>query len=272
MTTPSDRLRREDVGAVRLLTLHRPEKRNALDEATVAALREALREAEAEEGVRALVVTGTGPVFCSGIDLKDLAAASEGPMERHQRSARALAALYAALVTSPLPIVAAVGGPAVAGGAGLVLTSDLAIAAQSATIAFTEVRLGFVPALVGMLLARHVGEKATRELLLRATPIDSDRAHALGLVNEVVADHAVLERALAVAAELAAHPEAAIATTKRLLASSRTQALEDGLRFAAEANAAARATDALRTGVAAFVDRQRGGVGSSEGGADAPSD
>jgi methylglutaconyl-CoA hydratase len=258
MTSMDGRLRREDVGAVRLLTMARPEARNALDAAAVAALAGALREAEVDEGVRALVLAGDGPAFCSGLDLKDLAAATEGPMERHQESARALGALFAALVTSRLPVVAAVAGPAVAGGAGLVLACDLAVAGRSASVVFSEVRLGFVPALVGVLLVRHVGDKAARDLLLRAAPVGAQRALELGLVSEVVDDERVLERALEVAAEIARHAPAAIATTKRLLASARSQALEDGLRLAAEANAAARATDALRSGVGAFLARRGG--------------
>jgi methylglutaconyl-CoA hydratase len=246
---------RADSGHIRILTLARPASRNALDDEMLRALHAEVVDAGAG-GVRALVVTGEGSAFCSGLDLRALAAASEGPMERHQRAARALGELFLALVTSPVPVVAAVQGPAVAGGAGLLLASDLAVMSDEATVAFTETRLGFVPALVATLLVRHVGEKGARDLLLRARPVDAATALRLGLVNEVVAPDGVRDRALALAEDLARNAPSAIATTKRLLASVRALALEDGLRLAAEVNAAARATDTLREGVAAFMARR----------------
>jgi methylglutaconyl-CoA hydratase len=249
-------LRQEDVGRVRLLTLARPETRNALDDAAVARLSRALAGAESDRRVRVLVLAGEGPAFCSGLDLSDLSDAATGPMERHQRSAHALGELFRAIVTSPLPVIAAVEGPAVAGGAGLVLAADLAVLARSASIRFSEVRLGFVPALVALLLVRHVGEKGARDLLLRAAAVDAERAVRLGLANEVVEDGAARARALDLAHELTANAPAALATTKRLLASARALALDDGLRLAAEINAAARAGEALREGLAAFAERR----------------
>jgi methylglutaconyl-CoA hydratase len=245
-----------DVGHVRVLTLARPEARNALDDAAVTRLARALRAAEEDARVRALVLAGEGPVFCSGLDLKDLARTVDGPMEGHQRSAHALGNLFLALIGSRLPVVAAVHGPAVAGGAGLVLAADVAVLARSATVGFSEVRLGFVPALVAMLLVRHVGEKGARDLLLRAAALDAEGALRLGLVNEVVDDGSAGSRALELAAEIAANAPTAVAATKRLLASARALALEDGLRLAAEINAGARATRALREGVEAFLERR----------------
>jgi methylglutaconyl-CoA hydratase len=249
-------VRREDAGHVRILTLARPETRNALDDAAVARLARALADAEGDARVRALVLAADGPVFCSGLDLKDLAAAVDGPMERHQRSALALGALFRALVVSRLPVVAAVQGPAVAGGAGLMLAADVAVMARGASVRFSEVRLGFVPALVAVLLARHVGEKGARDLLLRAATLDAEAAVRIGLANEVVDDGAARARALELAGEIAQNAPGAVAATKRLLASARTLALDDGLRLAAEVNAAARATRALREGVGAFLERR----------------
>ena len=249
-------LRVEDVGHVRVVTMARPETRNALDDATLANLARTLARAEDDARVRALVLTAEGPVFCAGLDLKDLAAATGGPMEVHQRSARRLGELFRALVTSRLPVVAAVQGPAVAGGAGLVLAADVAVFARSAGVRFSEVRLGFVPALVAMLLVRHVGEKGARDLLLRAATLGADDALRLGLANEVVDDGAARVRALELAGEIAENAPSAVAATKRLLASARGLALEDALRAAADANAAARATDTLREGVEAFLARR----------------
>ncbi|CAN5680494.1 enoyl-CoA hydratase/isomerase family protein [soil metagenome] len=249
-------LRHHDVGHVRVITLARPERRNPLGDATISELREALRGAEGNARVRVLVLAADGPAFCAGLDLRDLATAADGPMEHHQASASALGDLFAALVGSRLPIVAAVQGPAVGGGVGLVLAADVAVMAAGATLRFSEVRLGFVPALVAVLLVRHAGEKATRDLLLRAAPLSATDAARLGLVNEVSADGDALARALVLAAEIAENAPAAVAATKRLLISLRSLALEHGLRSAADVNAAARATSTLREGLAAFQERR----------------
>lgn len=255
-SAPKRRVLQEDIGRVRVLTLARPEARNALDAELVRELRSLTRLAEEDTDVRALVLAAQGPAFCAGLDLKALASAVDGPMERHQEEARSLAALLQALMTSRLPIVAAVQGPVVAGGVGLLMASDLAVMARTATLGFTEARLGFVPALVAALLVRQVGEKPARDLLLRAHLVDAETAARYALVNEVVDDDAVHDRALALAAETAGNAPASIAETKRLLASLRGLALEDALRVTADVNAAARATASLREGVTAFLERR----------------
>src|SRR5690606_20630448 len=192
-----------DDGPVRLLTLERPAVRNALSRELRRELGAEVARAGASDSVRVLVLTGSGDAFCAGLDLAELEGTVRASAEEHRADTAGLAALFLAMVRCPKPIVAAVNGPAVAGGAGLVTACDVAFAAQSARFGYTEARIGFVPALVSVLLVRQVGEKHARELLLSAGLVDAARAAAIGLVNHVVPDGEVVEQALAFAHRLA---------------------------------------------------------------------
>lgn len=245
-----------DEGPVRVVTLDRPEVRNALSRELRDALAAALDDAERDPAVRALVLTGAGGAFCSGLDLADLERLATQPTEANREDSRALADLFWRLYTFPKPVVAAVNGAAVAGGAGLVSVCDLAVMAASARLGYSEARIGFVAALVGVFLVRLVGEKRARDLLLSARLVGADEAREMGLVNEVVPDAEVRERAVARARELAANAPSSLAMTKALLASVPGMGLEDGLRYAVEVNALARTTDELREGVRAFLEKR----------------
>lgn len=243
-----------DRGAVRVLTLHRPEVRNALNEELRLELAAKLEQAAAAPGVRALVLTGSGSAFCAGLDLAELASMRERNTEQHREEARALSELFLRIYRLPKPVVAAVNGPAVAGGAGLVSVCDLVIAGERARIGYTEVRIGFVAALVSVFLVRQIGERSARELLLGGELIGAAEALALGLVNEVVPDERLLERALERAEALTANAPTALALTKTLLAEVSGGELERALAAAAEINAAARSSADLHEGVQAFLD------------------
>ena len=249
-------LRVEDRGAVRILTLAEPERRNPLSRAMVAALLAALDEAEAEARVRALVLTGEGKAFSAGADLAYLKRLAELPAEANLAHSGELKDLLLRLYTFPKPTVAAVNGPAVAGGAGLVLASDLAVFAEEATIGFTEVKIGFVAALVAVLLVRHLGEKAARELLLTGTLIPARRALELGLANRVVPRASLLEAALELAEKAASGAPTSIRLTKELLAALPGMGLAEAFAHATLANAWVRETEDLREGIAAFFERR----------------
>lgn len=245
-----------DAGAVRTLSLNRPEVRNALSVELREALRAALDDAAADEGVRALVLTGEGSAFCAGLDLRELASVANAPTERSRDDARRLGELFYRIHTFPKPIVAAVHGAAIAGGAGLASACDVVIAGERAQFGYTEARIGFVAALVAVFLVRQVGDRKARELLLGAGIHDARKAYALGLVNEVVADGSALPRAQEVAAALARNAPSSLRLTKALLAALPGLDLEDGLRHAADVNALARSSDDLEEGVTAFLEKR----------------
>lgn len=249
-------LRVEDRGAVRILTLAEPERRNPLSRAMVAALLAALDEAEAEAGVRALVLTGEGKAFSAGADLAYLKRLTELPAEANLAHSEELRDLFLRLYTFPKPTVAAVNGPAVAGGAGLVLASDLAVFAEEAKIGFTEVKIGFVAALVAVLLVRHLGEKAARELLLTGEFVSAERARELGLANRVVPREGLFEAALELADRAAAGAPTSVRLTKALLAELPGMGLSEAFAHATLANAWARETENLKEGIAAFFERR----------------
>src|SRR5437762_4437160 len=175
-------------GSVALVTLNRPEKRNALNAALVAALKDALRDADAREEVRAVVVTGAGADFCSGADLSALKKISEGSVEDNLADARSLMELYALIRSVRVPVVAAVRGRALAGGCGLATACDIVLAASSARFGYPEVKIGFVPAMVMAILRRNVSEKRAFELIAGGNEIGAKEAQQMGLVNQVFSD------------------------------------------------------------------------------------
>jgi methylglutaconyl-CoA hydratase len=245
-----------DDGAVRVVTLNRPEMRNALSSELRAELRSALRDAGADAGVRVVVVTGAGDAFCAGLDLRELEATVSGSEEEQRADSAALAELFLTIVESPKPVVAAVNGAAVAGGAGIVTACDVAFAARSARFGYTEARIGFVAALVSVLLVRQVGEKHARELLLGAALVSADRALAMGLVNDVVDDGAALERAMAFARTMSRNAPGSLAATKALLREVGSRGLRDGFAAALEVNVASRSGAELAEGVRAFLEKR----------------
>ena len=245
-----------DDNGVRILTLNRPEVRNALSDPLREALLEALTAAKHDHSVRALVLTGSGGAFCAGLDLADLQMLSERSTEANRDDSARLAELFLTLYTHPKPTVAAVNGPAVAGGAGLVSVCDVAVMSEGAKLGYTEARIGFVAALVGVFLVRQVGEKHARDLLLSARLVSAEEAVTMGLVNEAAPPDEVLERAVARASGMAKNAPSSLAMTKSLLASVPSLGLLEGLRYATEVNALARTTDDLKEGVAAFLEKR----------------
>jgi enoyl-CoA hydratase/carnithine racemase len=224
----------EDRGAVRLLTMNRPEKRNALNTELTRALLEALRAADADEAVGAVVLTGAGQGFCAGADLaefkdlQDSAAADE----------RAELTMNLHLVFSriPKPIVTAVNGAAMGGGAGLAIAGDLALMAEGAKLGYPEVKHGIVAAIVMANLVRQVGRKAAFELVALGEPIDAARALDLGMVNFVFSAKDLLPEALKLAAKLAAVSRPAMTETKRLFYEVAELGLEVALTRGRETN------------------------------------
>ncbi len=236
--------------------LNDPERRNPLSPEMVAGLLEALDRLEANPGVRAVVLTGRGKAFSAGADLAFLERVTELGAEENYRHSLSLMRLFHRLYTYPKPTVAAVNGPAVAGGAGLATACDLVVMDEEARLGYTEVKIGFVAALVSVILVRAVGEKAAKDLLLTGRLVGAEEAKALGLVNRIAPLGKALEEAKALAEEVAKNAPTSLRLTKELLLSLPGMGLEDGFRLAALANAWVRETGDLREGIRAFFEKR----------------
>src|ERR1700743_731593 len=166
------------------VTMHRPERRNAL---TPEMREELIHLLESTcDSVEVLILTGSGAAFCAGLDLTALETIAASSPEEQEIDARRIAHLFRALYTFPAPTIAAVNGAAIAGGTGLATLCDFTLAAPEAKFGYTEVRIGLIPAIVSAFLAVQIGEKQAKNLLLSGRIFDALRAHALGLVDEIV--------------------------------------------------------------------------------------
>lgn len=242
-------------GPVRAITLNRPERRNAMTPAMQMELIAALEEA-AQSNCRVLVLAGAGESFCSGLDLSALQAMQNASAAEHRADAERITRLFLALYEMPIPTIAAVHGAAIAGGAGLATICDFTLATPAAKFGFTEVRIGFVPALVSAFLALQIGDKRSRDLLLTARIIDATEAHRIGLVNEVVAAEKLSERVHALADTLIANSPESLTATKRLMEAHNRAWLDGAVAEALEANALSRETADFREGITAFLEKR----------------
>lgn len=241
---------------IRTIRLNRPDKRNALNADLVTALKEALTAAD-EEGVRAIVLTGNGSAFSAGADLASLKALQDASPRENERDSRRLAELFRQIYRHPLPIIAQVHGPAVGGGAGLAAVCDFSLVAEDAKIGFSEVRIGFVPAIVMVFVRRKLGETTARDLLLRGRLLTGEEAADCGLVTRSVPAETLAEESRALGRELAAKTSGtAVALTKRMLAQMPGMGLSEALDYAVQMNAFARGTEECRAGIAAFLNEE----------------
>ena len=224
----------EDRGAVRILTLNRPEKRNALDTVLTEELLSAFRAAELDEKVGAVVLTGAGQGFCAGADLAEF----KGLQDPQAAEKRAELTMQLHLIFAKMkkPVVAAINGAAMGGGAGLAIAADLAVMAEGAKLGYPETKHGIVAAIVLANLVRQVGRKAAFELVSLGEPIDAARALALGMVNRVTSQNKLLETSIDLAERLAGVHRPAMAETKRLFHEVGDLSLEEALKRGREAN------------------------------------
>ena len=235
-----------DEGCVRWLTLDRPDKRNALNAAMVTALRESLKDTG---DARCLAITGAGNTFSAGADLDALQAMQDQSYEENLADSRHLSELFVEIVRHTLPIVAALNGHAIAGGAGLAVACDFTLASPGALFGFTEVRVGFIPAIVMNFLVRGAGEKVARALCLsgRRLPVEGlERQGLLTVVPDLGAAVAELGARIA-----RSSPEAIAATKRHFL-----ELFPLDLEASAAANARARGTDDCKEGIAAFLEKR----------------
>ena len=244
-------------GPVGRLTLARPDKRNALDAEAAAELRSGLDRCAREPGIRVVLLAADGPDFCAGADLAALEHMLDAEPAAHYDDAMALGAVFIAMREIQKPIVAAVRGRALAGGAGLASACDIVLAEDGARFGYPEVRVGFVPAMVMTMLRRAVGEKRAFELVATGRQLNAAEALALGLVSRVLPRDTFDADVDAVVQSLAAAPPGALALTKRLFYALDGVGFREGIELGARTNVEARSSTEFRDGVRRFV--QRGG-------------
>jgi len=238
------------------ITLNRPDKRNAISYELITELLSALAEAR-QSSARVLILTGAGKAFCSGMDLESLKGLMGRTPEQNLEDSRTMVSLFRSLYEFPKPTIAAVNGPAIAGGTGLALLCDFTLAAPEAKFGYTEVRIGFVPAIVSTFLLRQVGEKIARDLLLTGRIFDAAEAHRIGLVSEIVAQEKLMARAHELAAQLIELSPLSLMYTKRLLTEHGRAELDAQVEAAVRENAGIRATADFREGITSFLEKRK---------------
>jgi methylglutaconyl-CoA hydratase len=240
------------------ITLNRPERRNAISPAMMDELEQALDVCEKGPAARVVILTGAGPAFSGGMDITALLDGADKPPKQHLADARRLARLFKKIYAFPLPTIAAVNGPAIAGGCGLATLCDFTLASPSATFGYPEVNIGFIPAMVSVFLWRQVGDRRVRELLLGGQVISAREAYRIGLISEVVADgHKLMLRAYDVAASLVSHSPTALGRMKALLQQLMGLDVDEALEAAARASVDQRQTEDYREGLRAFLEKRR---------------
>lgn len=244
--------------AVGHIRLNRPEKRNALDRTMIDELYDAVTELSNDAGVRAMVIGGNGPAFCAGADLAYLQALSEFSILENMEDSAALARTLRSIWESPKPVIARVHGPAIAGGCGLATVCDIVVAVEAARLGYTEVGIGFIPAIVMAFLLRKSPQNRTRELLLTGRIVSAAEAADRGLVTTVVADESALDEHIEeLCAALRRADGTAVALTKRMLTALDGMSLDASLEYAARMNAAARMTPGCREGIRRFLEKAK---------------
>jgi methylglutaconyl-CoA hydratase len=241
---------------VATLTLNRPDKRNSLNFQLLDELTRALDEVEKSEA-QVAILTGAGKAFCAGMDLEELKILTGKSHTENVADSRKMAQIFRRLYEFPKPTIAAVNGAAIAGGTGLATMCDFTLAVPEAKFGYTEVRIGFVPAIVSSILVWQVGHKIARDLLLTGRLFDAAEAYRLGLVNEIVGAEQLRNRAGALAAQLMENSPTSLRLTKRLINGFISAQLDAQIEQAIEENASIRQTADFREGVASFLEKRK---------------
>ena len=243
-------------GAIARITLNRPEKRNALNDQLIGALKEALVASAANEGAMVIVISGSGTDFCSGADLAALEKISQSTAAANASDARALLELFVLIRSLPIPVVAAVHGRALAGGCGLATSCDIVLASENAQFGYPEVKIGFVPAMVTAILRRNVSEKLAFELLTRGDTIGAREALRIGLINRVFPDDTFADEVTEYLKVFSSSSRSAVSLTKSLLYQVDGLPFAEAIETGADVNVIARMTEDCQKGIAQFLERK----------------
>ncbi|HEY2117876.1 MAG TPA: enoyl-CoA hydratase-related protein [Candidatus Acidoferrum sp.] len=243
-------------GNLAKITLNRPDKRNAISTQMIAELLNALDELE-KTRARVVILTGAGKAFCAGMDLDMLQAIAKQSPSENQEDSRRIAKMFRKIWSYTKPLIAAVNGHALAGGCGIATLCDFTLAVPEAKFGYTEVKIGFLPAIVSVFLARQIGEKRCRDLLLTGRLIDATEAKEFGLVNEIVPADKLMERANELAEVLIDASPASVTRAKHLLTSGAAVSLDHDLERAILENARIRCTPDFKEGLASFLEKRK---------------
>jgi methylglutaconyl-CoA hydratase len=243
-------------GKLATLTLNRPEKRNAISFELIGELLRALDEVANSEAI-VLILTGAGKAFSSGMDLENLKALIGRTPEQNLQDSQTMVQLFRSLYEFPKVTIAAVNGAAIAGGTGLALLCDFTLATPDAKFGYTEVRIGFVPAIVSTFLLRQVGEKQARDLLLTGRLFGAEEAARMGLLSEIVPAEQLMSRARDLASLLMENSCASLLATKKLLSDHGRAELDAQIEEAVRSNAGIRQTADFREGISSFLEKRK---------------
>jgi methylglutaconyl-CoA hydratase len=243
-------------GEIAMITLNRPGKRNAINAQMIAELQTSLDTIEKSHS-RVVIVTGAGKAFCAGMDLEMLTTIGRQSPTENQEDSRRIAKMLRRIWSFPRPTIAAVNGAAYAGGCGIATLCDFTLAAPDAKFGYTEVKIGFLPAIVSVFLTRQIGDKRSRDLLLTGRIIEAAEAKEFGMVTEVVPSEHLMERALALADELIAASPNSLTRAKHLLTTAAAAGVDHDLERAILENARIRCTPDFKEGVASFLEKRK---------------
>jgi methylglutaconyl-CoA hydratase len=242
-------------GLVGTITLSRPEKRNALSKEMIVEFLDALDVAEAS-AARVLIITGAGKAFCAGMDIDELRAIAQQTPKEHREESQRIATMFRRLYTYPKAIIAAVNGAAIAGGSGIASLADFTLAVPEAKFGYTEVKIGFIPALVSVFLKRQVAGKHVRDLVLTGRIVDAAEAFRMGLVTELVPAGNLMARTRELADSLLALSPTSITRTKKLFTKLDAELLDAEIAVAVHENADIRSTADFTEGVTSFLEKR----------------
>jgi methylglutaconyl-CoA hydratase len=240
------------------ITLNRPEKRNALSYEMVSEIKLAFMNAEADKECKVIVIKGSGEAFCAGADLAYLQQLQTNTFDENLADSRHLMELFQFIYHSKKVVISQINGPALAGGCGLASVCDFSFATPESTFGYTEVKIGFVPAIVMVFLVRKVAEKNAREMLLTGDVFKADKALQYGLINYIIEPEELDDVVFKFAQKLCKQTSMqSVELIKEMLANVQSMDVNEALEYAAQTNAKARATDDCKRGIAAFLNKEK---------------
>ncbi len=237
------------------IALNRPEKRNALNDSLINSLKSALRDADEDGDLNAILIKGEGKDFCSGADLSALQKISESDVLENLWDAENLMELFLLIRKVKIPVIAAVHGRALAGGCGLATACDIVLASRTAIFGYPEVKIGFVPAMVMAILRRNLSEKRAFELITKGFSYDAETAGKFGLINHIYDDDAFESEVVTFANEYSNVSRSAVILSKKLLYQMDGMTFDSAMSIGAEVNAIARLTKDCQSGIAKFLSK-----------------
>jgi methylglutaconyl-CoA hydratase len=243
-------------GELAKLTLNRPDKLNAISSKMLAEMQSALDAIE-KSHARVAILTGAGRAFCAGMDLEMLSAIANQTAAENMEDSRRMARMFRRIWSFSKPLIAAVNGAALAGGCGIATLCDFTIAVPQAKFGYTEVKIGFLPAIVSVFLTRQIGDKHARDLLLTGRMVEAVEAKSLGLITEILPPEDLHNRAVEIADILIAASPVSLTRAKRLLTSAAAASVDADLERAILENARIRCTADFKEGLASFLEKRK---------------